>query len=784
VAVSGAENVLYPDIEVAVVAPTLDAGMNLTSTASKAWFVFVRLATLLLWIALGLSIVFAAVVITDANLINVSFLYADEWGVTATTASTSLSDSIASGHNRVPAYIQKVLWWLDYNWLDYRGFLPLIAHISSLVLGVLVLVRAMAVARFSGLAIAATTVILMTLWFSIHNISQYGFYRWRAVEASGVFLLMTACMWALARIWEKSETNGIILPYFVIAVIMAWTGLYLHGGMVLLPIVAGMLVCSPLRWIYKSVTILGLVCYIIHFFQVHYSPQHPLEADFSLFDSLIGFSYVLTSIPHIIVEATAGYQAASWASIAITTVALVLTFWLGVRLLFGKSNLNEVLALFFLGYAILIAIGIAYVRVTEFGVDYALGGRYVNYSIYLILGFTIFLLQVLSKKYKAYHVLMFAGGGLSAIGVLTVLSFAVTIGNFQIISNTLIEKATYMIPYTLSKWQLPPARESTPVRVKHAADFRNRLLGHKLNVFSSQEYATYSSADGIKVGMDDVPLCFHQVQMLTRHDTEHGLLVEISMVLGRPWSEAEGTVVFSDLSGQPKGWAIRHRSISRDMADYFKNDEPGMDIRGYFLVESAEETVRAVLVNEKREIVCASIRLTFPQREKDAELPATDVELAFDCRDSQAQSTVFPGMNAFLVSAAGQLVPDVVARAVTINNDGIVNIGSVGGTGVFSVATVNAGASGCITVSADTGQANVPVTLNLCQTEPATGMCLSEPAPSITRVIAADATPAFGVFVTAEGAVPFDPTANRVFVRFRHVSGAIRGATSVAVRTH
>jgi hypothetical protein len=98
------------------------------------------------------------------------------------------------------------------------------------------------------------------------------------------------------------------------------------------------------------------------------------------------------------------------------------------------------------------------------------------------------------------------------------------------------------------------------------------------------------------------------------------------------------------------------------------------------------------------------------------------------------------------------------------------------------VATSNVGSAGSITVSADTGAANLPLTLRVCQTDPATGVCVSPPTLTVTLNIAAGATGTFGVFATGSGNIPFDPAANRIFVRFRE--GALtRGLTSAAVST-
>jgi hypothetical protein len=69
-----------------------------------------------------------------------------------------------------------------------------------------------------------------------------------------------------------------------------------------------------------------------------------------------------------------------------------------------------------------------------------------------------------------------------------------------------------------------------------------------------------------------------------------------------------------------------------------------------------------------------------------------------------------------LLSASNTPVPDIVALAATITNNGIVNVPGTMGTGAFAVATVNVGASGNITASADTGSATLPVNITLCQT--------------------------------------------------------------------
>ncbi len=166
-----------------------------------------------------------------------------------------------------------------------------------------------------------------------------------------------------------------------------------------------------------------------------------------------------------------------------------------------------------------------------------------------------------------------------------------------------------------------------------------------------------------------------------------------------------------------------------------------------------------------------------------APFPPTDVAFNFAGSNTLPAGTL-TGVNTLLLTASSVPVPDIVALAVTVTNDGIVNIPGPTGNAAFAVATVNVGANSSITVTADTGGVTLPVLLFVCQTNPANGQCLAPgPAASVTLQISTNATPTFGVFVAGQGIVPFDPAANRVFVRFKDPGNVIRGSTSVAVRT-
>jgi hypothetical protein len=165
-----------------------------------------------------------------------------------------------------------------------------------------------------------------------------------------------------------------------------------------------------------------------------------------------------------------------------------------------------------------------------------------------------------------------------------------------------------------------------------------------------------------------------------------------------------------------------------------------------------------------------------------AMFPPTDVAANFSCAKT-GSAPVISGVSTVLLSASAGPVPDIVAL-VASGDPGIVDIPGANGTGVLAVATVNVGASGSITMTADTGGVNLPVSILLCQTNPQTSACLPPgPAASVTTLINAGDTPTYGVFVAGTGVVPFDPANNRIFFRAKDAGGVTRGSTSVAVRT-
>ena len=159
----------------------------------------------------------------------------------------------------------------------------------------------------------------------------------------------------------------------------------------------------------------------------------------------------------------------------------------------------------------------------------------------------------------------------------------------------------------------------------------------------------------------------------------------------------------------------------------------------------------------------------------------TDVAFNMSCSNSSAPAPTTTGLNTLLLSSSSTPTPDIVTLTATVRGDGYVHIS--GGSGAFAVATSNVSVSGTLTASADTGTASLPVTLNVCQTNPSTGACLSPPQSQVQVTIGANQTPTFAVFVSTQSTIANDPANNRIFIRFRDAGGNTRGSSSVAVTT-
>lgn len=160
----------------------------------------------------------------------------------------------------------------------------------------------------------------------------------------------------------------------------------------------------------------------------------------------------------------------------------------------------------------------------------------------------------------------------------------------------------------------------------------------------------------------------------------------------------------------------------------------------------------------------------------------TEISLSFVC-DNAAPAVIRDRVNLFRLSASNPFEADIIAQAATIGNDGFVRLPDESRVGVFAVATSNVGDTRTMTVRAESGEANPPVTYEICQTDPGTGACATPRAETQTLTMAAGQNYTFGVFVRPSGYVPRNPGLYRAIVVFEDTLGVERGSTSVAIRT-
>ncbi|MCF8880955.1 S8 family peptidase [Hyphobacterium sp. SN044] len=162
---------------------------------------------------------------------------------------------------------------------------------------------------------------------------------------------------------------------------------------------------------------------------------------------------------------------------------------------------------------------------------------------------------------------------------------------------------------------------------------------------------------------------------------------------------------------------------------------------------------------------------------------AREVALTYACSNADNAPSV-AGVNTVLISADTTQQPDILSIGTTASNDGVIRIPSTSGVGFLSTAALNLGSTGEITFSADVTGTDIPVTIEVCETDLSNGgACRTPRAAQTTVSFGAGEVKTFAVFVRANGAVAFDPAGVRVFARWRDEGGVVRGATSAAVRT-
>ncbi len=161
-----------------------------------------------------------------------------------------------------------------------------------------------------------------------------------------------------------------------------------------------------------------------------------------------------------------------------------------------------------------------------------------------------------------------------------------------------------------------------------------------------------------------------------------------------------------------------------------------------------------------------------------ASMNSNEIALVFDCANSNPAPSK-AGLNTFILSATTDTPPDLLAIGATPSNDGVVRLPSNTVTNFFATAAVNLGSSGNIVVSADDGGRQLPLILQLCETNSSGQSIIC--GNNLNRSVNPNETVFYTVFVTGKGSsVPFNPGENRLFLRIL-ANGNTVGATNVAV---
>ena len=162
-----------------------------------------------------------------------------------------------------------------------------------------------------------------------------------------------------------------------------------------------------------------------------------------------------------------------------------------------------------------------------------------------------------------------------------------------------------------------------------------------------------------------------------------------------------------------------------------------------------------------------------------------EIELAVEasCRTRRAAATI-TGVNTFRFSASETPSADIVALAATPGGTGALELPGETGAAAFAVAISNIGQSAQVLIEPQAADgADAFASIEICETDPGTGACITARAASLNQPIFGGETRTYGVFVRGDGAVADDPARNRVFVFFRSTLDQTFGATSVAVST-
>lgn len=166
-----------------------------------------------------------------------------------------------------------------------------------------------------------------------------------------------------------------------------------------------------------------------------------------------------------------------------------------------------------------------------------------------------------------------------------------------------------------------------------------------------------------------------------------------------------------------------------------------------------------------------------------SEINAEEVQFDFTCSGGVSAPSV-SGVNTLVVSFNGESSsPDIVPIVQTLSGTGVAQTNGQSGQAAISSAAINIGSASTITVSADIFGTTGNAFVEICETNPATGVCLEPRAAAVTVFFGESQTRTFAIFARSDVFESFAPGSKRIVLSFHDSNGALRGRSSVAFQT-
>jgi hypothetical protein len=373
----------------------------------------------------------------------------------------------------------------------------------------------------------------------------------------------------------------------------AWSALYMHGGFALLPVIAIVLLLARPNPRGVAITLGVALLFLLHYHRVHYQPEEGVGATVPVWEWLYGFCLLVAGMLYHLLVGPVGPVGAGVGAVALALTVVGVSAGLALKTVQRKATALDLIALVFMGYALLLALAAVVVRARVFGWEYVLASRYSSMSIFAAVGLLLaWWNRVRQGGLTGCSALIRPAG----LATLVALFFLLVLGMLDFLRglpprNNSVQ--TYMIPYTLEPWSLPAAGMTNPRRMRSAAYMRDRLVANNKGVFGSRAYQCYRDfqPDALAAPVPTGKGARAEVTYIESQG-EHQLL-HLKIQAGEPGVRG-GYLWIVLVDGQKAGWAL-------PVNDVIGFPAPGPAsprvASGFSLARATNHTLRAILLN-------------------------------------------------------------------------------------------------------------------------------------------------------------------------------------------